>query len=347
MDRKKVLLLFGGESSEHEIAIASATNVNAAVDREEYEIMPTYIDKNGRWWLLDDFDQFSDYQSGEELWPVLGSGAFFTKEGRRVIPHVILPILHGKNGEDGSVQGLAQLLHIPIVGCDVTASAICMDKIATKEIMAAHDVAIVPYAVHHVAEPQPSFDELKDKLGLPLFVKPARAGSSVGVSKVTDEAELVAAVKEAHRHDKKVLIEQGMSIRELEVSVLGTPPQHRATLPGQINPGAEFYSYEDKYANESTSSVTIPAPLDDALNRRIQELGLKVYELLGCSGLARVDFFLTDDDKIYLNEINTLPGFTNISMYPKSWQQQDLAYGDLITALIEDALSNHATMRAE
>lgn len=338
MDRKKVLFLFGGESSEHEVSIASAANIYAGINPATYEVLPVYITKEGRWWLLPEFSKDPTLSEALELLPALGQSSFVLPTGEHITPDVIVPALHGKNGEDGSVQGLAQLLHIPIVGCDAVASAICMDKVATKQIMQANNVPIVAYKTHLLGEQLPSSDEVVKELGLPLFVKPSRAGSSVGVSKVHTEEEFVAAINEAHRHDKVALIESGLSIREIEVAVLGTPPFHKATIPGEINTGDEFYSYDDKYAEASTSSVSIPADLSETQAVEIQSLAKKVYQLLGCSGLARVDFFLASDGTVYLNEVNTLPGFTNISMYPKLWQHQGIDGTMLIDLLIEDAL---------
>lgn len=345
--KRTVLLLFGGESSEHEVSISSARNVYAAIDDEKYDVILGYIDKQGIWWQLDDLNQRDDTESASKLEPILGTGSFAVGSDDVIEPDVILPILHGKNGEDGSVQGLAQLLHIPVVGCDVTASAICMDKVATKEIMQASDINIVPYQIHHHADSMPRFDELSSKLSTTLFVKPSRAGSSVGVSKVSNQDELNAALDLAHRHDSVALIEKAMTIREIEVAVLGTPPNHEISVPGEINPGAEFYSYEDKYDQSSTSSVTIPAELSNELSERIRSLAGKVYSVLGCNGLARIDFFLADDETVYLNEVNTLPGFTNISMYPKLWQHQGVSYSDLIDKLIENALSSRATINTD
>ena len=338
MDQKKLLFLFGGESSEHDVSIASATNVYKAIDKNNYQVLLVYIDTTGKWWYLADFNQYKDLTDAKEILPVFGENEFTTLAGERIQPDVILPVLHGKNGEDGSVQGVAQLLHLPIVGCDAVSSAICMDKVATKQIMQTNNIPVVAYKTHLLGEPMPDIEEIVSELGLPLFVKPSRAGSSVGVTKVHTKDEFEAAVNEAHRHDKVALIESGLSIREIEVAVLGTPPFHKATLPGEINTGDEFYSYDDKYAQTSTSSVSIPANLREAQAVEIQELAKKVYQLLGCSGLSRVDFFLTTDGTVYLNEINTLPGFTNISMYPKLWQHQGVDGTKLIDLLIEDAL---------
>lgn len=332
-------MLFGGESSEHDVSISSARNVYAAIDDDGFDILLTYIDRHGKWWLIDNFDDYDGLQDASQLLPVLGSNGFVTIPGNKVVKvDVILPILHGRNGEDGSVQGLAQLLHIPIVGCDVTASAIGMDKLATKEIASANSIPIVPYVVHRQSDPVPEFDKLSMKLGSPLFVKPSRAGSSVGVSKAHNQAELVQALAGAHQHDTTVLIEQAIAARELEVAILGTPPRHQISGVGEIIPGADFYSYDDKYASDSQAKVILPADLTDSDKARIRALAGDIYQALGCNGLSRVDFFMDEDGEIYFNEINTLPGFTNISMYPKLWRQEGIGYPELVEKLINNAL---------
>ncbi|HTJ73483.1 MAG TPA: D-alanine--D-alanine ligase family protein [Verrucomicrobiae bacterium] len=344
MERTAVLLLFGGESSEHEVSISSVRNVYAAIDNTKFAVHLGYIDRQGKWWLIDRLTQEIDTHGAPQLVPVLGAGSFVTLPSARVIkPDVILPILHGKNGEDGSVQGLAQLLHIPIVGCDMTSSAICMDKLATKEILMTVGIHVAPYEVHRAGNDVPDFNHLSMKLGSPMFVKPSRAGSSVGVSKVYSEEELAKALVSAHEHDETVLIERGISGRELEVSVLGNPPHHKASGVGEIKPGDDFYSYDDKYAASSTSQVIIPAELDEDDATRIRKAAAKTFEVLGCKGLSRVDFFLADDGTLYVNEINTLPGFTNISMYPKLWRQEGISYSQLIEQLIALALGTLET----
>ncbi|HEX6415994.1 MAG TPA: D-alanine--D-alanine ligase family protein [Candidatus Saccharimonadales bacterium] len=338
MSRQSVLLLFGGESSEHDVSVSSARNVYAAIDNAKFDVILGYIDRHGKWWLLERFEEEVSTHGALQLAPVLGSNGFITIPSSRVItPDVILPILHGKNGEDGSVQGLGQLLHIPVVGCDMTASAICMDKLATKEILITRHIPVVPYESHRKGAPMPDFNHLNVQLGSPLFVKPSRAGSSVGVSKVYSDDELVAALELAHEHDDVALIEQAITARELEVAVLGNPPHHKASVVGEILPGEDFYSYEDKYSSTSTSSVAIPANIDEQTMTMIQKMACDIYEILGCRGLARVDFFLDENNKLYLNEVNTLPGFTNISMYPKLWRHDGLMYPALIEALISAA----------
>ena len=344
MDRTTVLLLFGGESSEHDVSVSSARNVFAAIDDTRYEVILCFIDRQGKWWL---FNSFSDraLHGAPQLVPVLGSGSFVTIPNNKVIkPDVILPILHGANGEDGSVQGLAQLLHIPLVGCEATASAIAMDKLATKQILQANTIKVVPYSVHRVGEAVPDFSHLSMQLGSPMFVKPANAGSSFGVSKVYSEDELASALEKAHQHDTVALIERGIAGRELEVSVLGNPPHHQVSDVCEVKPGEGFYDYEAKYSIDSATEFTIPAQIPENTKEHVRRLAGQVYEILGCKGLARVDFFLTDEGTVYVNEINTLPGFTNLSVYPKLWREAGISYSQLIEHLLSLAL--HGTMRA-
>jgi D-alanine-D-alanine ligase len=339
MDRTTVLLLFGGESSEHEVSISSARNVYAAIDNTKFDVILGYIDRQGKWWLLDRFSSEINTRGLPQLSPVLGSGSFVSFPSSKIVkPDVILPVLHGKNGEDGSVQGLAQLLHIPIVGCDMNASALCMDKVATKEILQARGLSVVPYATHRKGDTTPDFGHLSMELGVPMFVKPARAGSSVGVSKVHSEEELAVAIETALRHDEVVLIERGVVARELEVAVLGNPPHHRASVVGEIIVNDDFYSYDTKYGSDSQAQLAIPAEIDAIAAGKIRRMAADAYATLGCRGLSRVDFFLLDDGTVYVNEINTLPGFTNISMYPKLWKHEGLSYAELIERLIQLAM---------
>lgn len=341
MQRQTVLLLFGGESSEHEVSISSARNIYAAMDDTKYEVDLCFIDKNGRWWLLDELTSQIDTHRAPQLIAALGGKSFVTLPGNRVIvPDVIFPALHGKNGEDGSVQALAQLLHIPIVGCDMTASAIAMDKLATKQILAANDITVVPYEAHRKGQPNPDFNKLSLTLGSPLFIKPTRAGSSVGVSRVDEESQFVEALNQALKHSDVVLIERGVTARELEVAVLGNPPNHTTSGVGEIILNGDFYSYDEKYTAASSSQVTIPAVLNEQMATKIKQLATKVYELLGCKGMARVDFFLSKNGTLYVNEVNTIPGFTNISMYPKLWREAGIGYPEMIDRLIAAALKS-------
>lgn len=347
MNQKQILVLFGGESSEHTVSIASAQNVVAAIDTAKYHVHLGYIDTSGKWWYLESFDQHKHMSEVKELVPVLGSQELIIGPHERIRPDVILPVLHGKNGEDGTVQGLAQLLHIPIVGCGLEASAICMDKVAAKQLLERHEIAVVPYVARAAWDTVPDFSSLKVELGEQLFIKPSRAGSSIGVSKVHNQQELDDAFKEALRHDSVVLIEKALEVREIELAVLGTPPNHQVSLPGEIAPSEEFYSFNAKYGSSSEASqVMMPASLSKELTEEAQAIASSVYEILGCEGLARVDLFLAGDT-FYVNEVNTFPGFTNISLYPKAWEYQGVGYTELISMLIENAFDRHATINAD
>lgn len=340
MQRTNVMLLFGGESSEHTVSIASARNVYAAMDDTKFDVTLCFITSRGKWLLMDSFEQVADTAGLYQLMPILGSNSFMNMGDKSLIrPDVILPILHGENGEDGSVQGLSKLLHIPIVGCDVASSAVCIDKIITKQLLEYNQIKTVPFEEHVLGDAMPSFRRLSEKLGDILFVKPARCGSSVGINKATNDDELSFALEEAHNFDSKVLIERAINARELEIGVLGSGNSAKASGVGEVAPDAEFYTFESKYSETSQSKVIIPAEIDDNLATEIKMIALRAYKILGCQGLARVDFFLSNDDVLYLNEINTMPGFTNISMYPKLWRQQGVSYNNLIETLINDALS--------
>lgn len=341
MNRVRVLLLFGGESSEHDVSISSARNVYAAINDDKYDIVLGYIDRQGSWWLLEEFDDYVNINETSRLYAVPGSKSFIvSSDNEEVYIDVILPILHGKNGEDGTVQGMAHLMHIPIVGCDVMASSIAMNKVACKEILTANNISNIPYAVHRAYEEIPEYAKITSELGTPLFVKPARSGSSVGISRVTNESEFYTALKNAHMHDSIVLIERAITGQELEVAVLGTPPNHKASGVGEIIPGEVFYTYDDKYASDSMAKTTVEAEIDDVMNETIRHMALEVFERLDCRGLARVDFILDDNGTPYVLEVNTMPGFTNISMYPKLWKQQGISYAQLIEDMIADALMN-------
>lgn len=337
MNRTQILLLFGGESTEHEVSIMSARNVYQTINQDTFALQLGYIDNDGKWYLLEAFEDYRDVSKMPRLIPLLGEGVFAVgDEVLRV--DVILPILHGKNGEDGSVQGLAQLLHIPIVGCDMTSSVACMDKVISKRIAAQVGVKVVPYEVCHARQPRPVYEELSATLGDTLFVKPSRAGSSVGVSKVRSQQELRIALDKALAVDDTVLIERAFHVRELEVAVLGLPPQHDVSCVGEVVPGQEFYSYDDKYDGESLSTTRVPADVSAEIADQVREQAKVLFAELGASGLARVDFFLTDEGEVYFNEINTMPGFTDISMYPELWRQSGINYSELISKLIVQTL---------
>lgn len=338
MSRQTVLLLFGGESSEHDVSTLSAHNVYAAMDGEKYEVLLGYIDRRGKWWLLDSWTDNVSQHGGRQLLAALGMKSFVVVPGNEIVhTDVILPVLHGKNGEDGTVQGLSDLLHIPIVGCDTTTSALCMDKVLTKQVLEANGIKTAPYIVHRRGAHYPAYADTVATLGVPLFVKPSRAGSSVGVSKVKNESEFIPAIKKALEQDGDVLIETALVGRELETAVLGNPPHHKVSGIGEIIAGAEFYDYEDKYSPNSASQVFTNVELPPAVEEKIRSTSHKAYGVLQCKGLARVDYILVGETP-YVIEVNTLPGFTNISMYPKLWRAAGMHYPELIDALITFAL---------
>lgn len=335
MSKRTILLLFGGESAEHEVSIRSASNVFDALDKSKYDISLCYIDRDGTWWHTNEVVERSAMDP--QLHPVLGEGKLVNSAGEGTRPDVILPVLHGQNGEDGSVQGLAQLLHVPIVGCEVLGSAICMDKDIAKRLLMQANVPVTDYVVHRLGQPAPQYSDVQAKLGDVLFVKPANQGSSVGVSRVENAEEFDAAITEALKHDNKVVIERAISGRELECAVLGNE-KPEASVVGEILPEETFYSYDAKYAADTLTKTSTDIELPEGVSDRIREMAVEAYVALECRGLARVDFFLADDGTIYINEINTLPGFTNISMYPQLWQETGLGYPQLLDRLVELAL---------
>lgn len=327
--RPQILLLFGGESTEHEVSISSAHNVFAALDEHKYDVSICYITRQGKWLLVDSIDELN----GRELTPILGEKRFVTVDGVEVTPDVLLPVLHGLHGEDGDVQGLARLMHLPCVGPSLVGAAITLDKDVTKRLLRDAGVPVVDWLTWRTDDPRPMYDNVVAKLGESLFVKPANAGSSVGVSKVTNEDEYNKGLDLAASHDSLVLIEKGMKVREIETAVLGNH-HPEVTEPGEILPGDEFYSYDDKYAAASTAQVKIPAELDSETSEAIRHYAIKAYLATRGWGMARIDFFIDEEGQVYLNEINSIPGFTNISMYPKLWRHSGLSYPELLDRLI-------------
>jgi D-alanine-D-alanine ligase len=350
MQRKINLgILFGGKSAEHEVSLQSAKNVIDALDREKYNPVLIGIDKSGRW-LLNDESRFlldagdpGRIRLNPEGEPVAllpqkkGVLSSLAAPEREKTIDVIFPILHGPFGEDGTVQGLLKLADIPFVGAGVLASAAGMDKDVMKRLLRDAGLPIGKFLVLNAQETPPDFQTAVDALGLPLFVKPANMGSSVGVNKVRHEAEYHSAIREAREYDTKIVLEEFISGRELECSVLGNETP-RASLPGEVKSQHEFYSYDAKYLDEQGAVLEIPARIDDETCRTLQALAIKTFQTLSCEGLARVDFFLKPDGAVIVNEINTMPGFTRISMYPKLWEASGLSYTALIDQLIDLAI---------
>ena len=347
---KKVGIIFGGRSAEHEISLLSAKNVYEAIDRTKFEPVLIGIDKNGRW-LLNDASRFllnTDNPSLISLNPdgkpvtlnAEHSGMLSAQGAGNFNLDVIFPILHGPFGEDGTVQGFLKLAGIPYVGPDVLGSAVGMDKDVMKRLLRDANIPIGKFLVLKSSEKVPPHKEVEAALSCgtdgvsPFFVKPANMGSSVGISKVRCEAEYAAALKDAFLYDTKIIIEEFIQGREIECAVLGND-EPAASIPGEIIPSHDFYSYDAKYIDDKGAAIQIPAKLDDETTKRIQQLAVKVFKVLCCEGLSRVDFFLKSSGDIIVNEINTMPGFTKISMFPKMWEASGISYTELITRLIE------------
>ena len=352
--RRRLVVLFGGRSAEHDVSCVSARHVLAAADTTRYEIIPVGIDRNGRWSLAETaVDALAADTLPDRLDPIgptwdplprlteLAAGPGSTNV-------VVFPLVHGPLGEDGTLQGLLELADVPYVGSGVLSSALAMDKLAAKEVLAHHGIAQARHrAVHTDQLVDPTSDGFKSMvvdllkdLGPTVFVKPANMGSSIGVSRATDETSLVDALATAARYDEWLVVEEAITGREIELAVLGERhPQ--VSGPGEIRPGAEFYSYADKYETDRAELVVNP-DLPPEVTAGFQELAARTFLALRCAGMARVDFFLADDGRMLLNEVNTIPGFTPISMYPRLWQAAGLSYARLIDRLVDLAVDRHS-----
>jgi D-alanine-D-alanine ligase len=367
--RPRVLLLFGGRSGEHAISCATAGGVLRAIDRTRYDVLPVGITPSGRWVLVeDDPDRWSivdghlpEVEDGplEVLLPQGADERAVTVLEAGVLPRqigavdVVFPLLHGPFGEDGTLQGLLELADVRYVGAGVLASAVGMDKHFMKLVLAGQGLPIGEFTVLRpgdFARNPAAWTETIRGLGLPVFVKPARAGSSLGISRVDDLADLPAAIAAAERHDPKIVVEAGITGREIECAVLGgrAGARPRASLPGEIvvtDTRHGFYDFEAKYLDEAGVTLSCPADLPDALVREIREVAVRTFEAVGCEGLARVDVFVTPEGDVIVNEINTMPGFTPFSMYPRMWQATGLSYADLIDELLQLALHRPTGLR--
>jgi D-alanine-D-alanine ligase len=368
--RPRVAVVFGGRSGEHAISCVTASSVLRAIDRSSYDVVPIGITRTGRWVLASDdparWELVGDklpevtsadgpgvmvpLETGSRTLTVLEPGAVPRELGE---VDVVLPLLHGPFGEDGTLQGLLELADIRYVGAGVLASAASMDKHYMKLVLAGAGIPVGPHLVVERRRWDRHPDEIREdveELGWPVFVKPARAGSSLGITKVKGPAELDAAIVEARRHDPKVIVEAAIAGREIECAVLesldGGPPA--TSLPGEIKvtSGHEFYDFEAKYLDFSGAvDLICPADLPDEVVHRVRDLAARTFEAFGCEGLARVDFFVTDDGDVLVNEINTMPGFTPVSMYPRMWQATGLSYSDLVDRLVRLALARPTGLR--
>lgn len=347
MAKIKVCVIFGGVSNEHEVSLMSAKSVIDNIPTDKYDVVKVGITKKGRWLFFpgstDEIISGTWHEHPDNV-PCMISPDRATKglikmDGTHISIEkidVVLPVLHGKNGEDGTLQGLLEMSGIPYCGCGVTASRLCMDKAYANMTF---DQAGIPHCKwdflmdYEIDDFDSIADRAEKNLGYPMFVKPANSGSSVGVSKAEDRRQLKDAVSAALAHDNKVILEEFVSGHEVECAVFGNPPRLTASEVGEIGASAAFYDYDDKYIS-GTSKTYIPAHLDEETRNRVRELAKKAFTTMGCKGLSRVDFFVKEDGTILLNEINTLPGFTKISMYPRLMQHTGMSYGELIDGII-------------
>jgi D-alanine-D-alanine ligase len=338
--RTQVVVLFGGRSAEHDVSRVTAAEVTAALDPDHFDITTIGIDRQGSWWRVD---------------PVPGADGGLTVAGEpwsigELPAHstdrmVVLPLLHGPLGEDGTVQGLLEILDVAYVGSGVLSSSVCMDKAMTKSVLSGVGIPQVRYRALRQSQVSPEvLEAVVAELGLPAFVKPANMGSSVGVTKAHDWAELCEAVDNALRFDEWILVEEAVLAREIEVAVLGDL-EPRASVPGEIVPCHEFYDYADKYLGGG-AELRVPAPLTPAVADEARALSLRIFDTLRCSGMARVDFLYEEHGRgLLCSEVNTIPGFTPVSMYPKLWQATGLTYSGLLGELIDLALQRHSRRR--
>ena len=358
--RTRVGVIFGGRSGEHEVSLMSAQSVLRAIDQEQHEIVPIGISKEGGW--MTGADPMRALLQGQSTEPaaLLGDPSRHAlmkieygdddelRLSRVTELDVVIPILHGPYGEDGTIQGLFELAGVPYVGAGVLGSAVAMDKVVFKRVMEAEQIPVLPYRLVLRSEwerdPAGIIAEIETSFCYPVFTKPANLGSSVGILKCHQRDELEQGLREAARYDRRLLVEQGIEAREIECSVLGND-EPIVSVAGEIVPSREFYSYQSKYLDmgEEASELVIPAPISAATLDRVRRWAVGAYKAIDCAGMARVDFLLEKGtDRLYLSEINTIPGFTAISMYPKLWEASGLSYSELIERLIALALERYA-----
>jgi len=337
-------LIFGGKSAEHEVSIMSAQNIVKAVDQKKYDLTYIGISQNGQWFSfskqemlsLKNISKSKNTTGKKTVIPFTKNNLFYLKiEKADKIIDAVFTILHGPFGEDGTIQGLLKLYNVPFVGSSVLGSAIGMDKDVSKRLLKEAGLPVVKYLIYKADQKKEiRFEKIKKNLGVPFFIKPANLGSSVGISKVKNQKEFALAIDNAFAFDNKIIIEEFIKGKEIECSVLGNE-KPIASIPGEIIPTHDFYSYEAKYLDENGARTAIPANIAKPLVKKIQTLAIKTFETLCCEGMGRVDFFLTEKNEIFINEINTIPGFTSISMYPKLFEKSGVIYSTLIDELVE------------
>jgi D-alanine-D-alanine ligase len=353
MKKLRVAIVFGGRSAEHEVSLQSARNVIESLNKNSYEPVLIGIDKDGRWFLNENSIQLlnatdpklirlSDGGNEIALTPN-GTGSSLINLSKNVVfgkIDVIFPVLHGPFGEDGAIQGLAKLANLPCVGAGILGSSVGMDKDVMKRLLRDAGIPIGRFVtLTQSTKNKYDYKALSEEFGQVLFVKPANLGSSVGISKVRNEKEYLEAVELALSYDLKVIVEEEIRGREIECAILGNE-NPKASIPGEVIPHTDFYSYEAKYINDNGAGLDIPAKLPAHLVMKVQEVAIATFKTLECLGLARVDVFLTEDEKVIVNEINTIPGFTRISMYPKLWENSGISYTELVDTLIQLAIDD-------
>ncbi len=336
MTKTKVVILYGGRSVEHGVSINSARNIFEFIDREKFEPVPVGIAQNGKWFLTHAVNK--EIEQGKPLRLQLDPGrpALLTEDGTAHLADIVFPVLHGTDGEDGSIQGLLQALELPMVGTGVLGSSMSMNKLVAKRILIEAGLPVADFMFRSFGDKAFTFEEVRDHLGLPFMVKSASLGSSVGVSKVKSKTDFAKGVEEAFHYDDCILFEEFIPGREIECAVLGNdPPQ--ASQPGEIilSKKYEFYTFDAKYVDGDAVRIEVPAQLAKDVAGNIRNLSVKAYQSLYCEDFARVDLFLTADNKVYINEINTIPGFTNSSMFPMMWKERGIGFSALITKLLE------------
>lgn len=342
MTKKKIAILYGGRSVEHGVSINSARNIHQYIDRERFEPILIGISLKGSWYKTETVDK--DIESGNLLTLTLNpERPQFSANGQSFIPDIVFPVLHGTDGEDGSIQGLLKAMSLPMIGTGVTGSAMAMNKLVAKRLLKEAGLPVTRFLYSYYSDKkQFTFDEIEKVLGAPFMVKSASLGSSVGVSKVKSKADFEKALNESYRYDECVLFEEFIQGREIECAILGNSPA-QASLPGEIviSSKYEFYTFDAKYVDGEAVSIEVPATLDSAASERIREVSVRAYQALGCEDFSRVDLFLTKAGDIYVNEINTIPGFTNSSMFPMMWSERGISFTELITRLAELAEERH------
>ena len=344
MGKTRVGIIYGGRSVEHEISILSARNIVHNIDKDKFETTLIGIDKSGKWFLTNAMEQRISEGEPLELLLDTTSPEFRTASSKHIFD-VVFPVLHGTDGEDGAVQGLLQTLGIAYVGSDVLGSAVAMDKLVSKQLLEANNVPVAAYLHYFIQDRKRiSYPEVTDKLGHSIIVKPVNLGSSVGVTKVNSVEDFETAIDDAFQYDNSILIEEFIEGREVECAVLGNE-NPIVSIAGEIklSDKYDFYSYTAKYEDPDSADIVIPAAMDKEVHNRIKEYSLRAYQVLHCSDLSRVDLFVTKENKVFVNEVNTLPGFTNISMYPSLLQYENVPYQELITRLIQMALDRNAS----